>query len=79
VSHLVSEMDAFWKQADRWLLKCEAYEETLQIESEKAFSEKLRDGFVLCNLIHKLNPDALDIRQVQRSPAKQVLFNAAAL
>ena len=72
-------MDAFWKQADRWLLKCEAYEETLPIESEKAFSRNLRDGYVLCNLIHKLNPGALDIRQVQRSPAKQVLFNAAAL
>ena len=74
--------DDFWRGCIRWLVDCNIMRKDHRINTEKAsivdFAHFLRDGVFLCNLLHSIDPESIDLRQVNLRPQMAQVCNAAA-
>lgn len=64
--------DDLWRECTEWLTKCKAIPADHKAnwpESEiRVLALTLRDGVILCNLLHSIDSNALDMKDLNRKP-----------
>ncbi|CAM9113753.1 unnamed protein product [Lampetra planeri] len=62
----------FWRQCAMWLIKCRVLPENHRVTWESAqvcdLAQTLRDGVLLCQLLNKLLPQAVNLREINLRP-----------
>lgn len=64
--------EVLWRECARWLIKCEVLPQDHRVTwvtSEVIdLAQTLRDGVLLCQLLNKLAPGCIDLKEISLRP-----------
>lgn len=62
--------DTLWRECVNWLARCKIIRDDNYPANAEVmqFAQTLRDGVLLCHLVQKLDPEALDFKDVCLRP-----------
>lgn len=64
--------DDLWRECAAWLTRCKAispdHKANLPDSEIRVLALTLRDGVILCNLLHSIDANALDLKDLNRKP-----------
>lgn len=64
--------DDLWRECAAWLTRCKAippdHKANGQDTEIRVLALTLRDGVILCNLLHSIDANALDLKDLNRKP-----------
>lgn len=64
--------DDLWRECAAWLVRCDVlprdHKACLPDSEIRVLALTLRDGVLLCNLLNRIDPNALDMNDFNRKP-----------